>query len=243
VTAGRVREVRHALHAAGTIRDESGSERSLLPTAVERPLADALAELLRSITPTHTLEVGLAFGVSTLAFCEALLDHGGPGARHVAIDPYERSGFGNAGRLVLREAGVEELVEFHEDDSHLVLPELERAGRLFDAAFVDGDHRFESVFVDMHYCARMLEPGGLLLVDDCWMPAIRLAVDYFVTNLGYDLVEGVLGGQEYRRGRWRSRGQLAVLRLPDELPPRAWHSFVPFAGRFRHLSTVVARAW
>lgn len=44
---------------------------------------------------------------------------------------------------------VRDLVEFHAEESQIVLPRLLAEARRFDLAFVDGNHRFEGVFLDL----------------------------------------------------------------------------------------------
>jgi predicted O-methyltransferase YrrM len=78
---------------------------------------------------------------------------------------------------------VEDLVEVIEEESQLALPRLVSEGREFDLAFVDGDHRFEGVFLDLYFMTRLVRPGGLVVVDDMWMPAVRTAVAYVERNL------------------------------------------------------------
>jgi hypothetical protein len=52
------------------------------------------------------------------------------------------------------------LVEFHSEESQIALPRFLTERRSFDLAFVDGDHRFDGVFVDLCYLGRLLRSGG-----------------------------------------------------------------------------------
>ncbi|MGO9082369.1 MAG: hypothetical protein ACLQDY_25630 [Streptosporangiaceae bacterium] len=52
---------------------------------------------------------------------------------------------------LLDEARVTGLIEHHAGESHAVLPRLLGEGRQFDLAIVDGNHRFDAVFVDLYY--------------------------------------------------------------------------------------------
>ena len=139
----------------------------------------------------QTLEVGLGFAIATLFICEGLLANGVRG-RHVAIDPYQlhglphqRTTYVGVGLQVLEEAGVRELVEFYEEESQVVLPRLLAGGRHFDLAFIDGNHRFEGVFLDLVYCGRLLRAGGIVFVDDTHLQGVRRAVDFCVSNLDW----------------------------------------------------------
>src|ERR687896_265219 len=128
------------------------------------------------------------------------------------------------GLRTLRDAGVEGMVEVIEEESQLALPRLVSDGRQFDFAFVDGDHRFEGVFLDLYYMTRLVKPGGLIVIDDMWMPAVRTAGAFVERNLGATLEPEALPNAF----RWRKRplsrgvpsgtGDVAVLRMPNERP-------------------------
>jgi hypothetical protein len=92
---------------------------------------------------------------------------------------------------------------------------------------------FEGVFLDLYFMTRLVRPGGLVVVDDMWMPAVRTAVAYVERNLAVTLETDALPNAF----RWRSRrlsrgvptgtGDTAVLRLPKERPKSRWDEFVP----------------
>jgi predicted O-methyltransferase YrrM len=85
---------------------------------------------------------------------------------HVVVDPKQTSEFHGVGNQMLREAGVEQFVEFHQECSELLLPRLVSEGRVFDFVFIDGAHWFDHVFVDLFYANRLLKPGGVVVFDD-----------------------------------------------------------------------------
>jgi predicted O-methyltransferase YrrM len=157
----------------GHVLDGGGNPVELAPHSIERDSGATLRNLAVAEGATRTIEVGLALGMSALFLCQAVLPLGG---RHVAIDPFQQESWNGAGLRTLREAGVEELVEVIEEESQIALPRLVAEGREFDMGFVDGDHRFEGVFLDLYFMTRLVRPGGLVVVDDMWMPAVRTAV-------------------------------------------------------------------
>ena len=91
----------------------------------------------------------------------------------------------------------------------------------FDFILVDGGHWFENAFIDLFFALRLVKPGGLVAIDDVWMPAVQHAVRYATTNLG--------ATQETRADLPESK-RFALLRAPMDPPKRAWDHFVPFAG-------------
>jgi predicted O-methyltransferase YrrM len=214
----------------GAVPDGAGEPIALAPHSVEPDVGAALRDLAVLEGAARTIEVGLALGISALFLCQAVLERGG---RHVAIDPFQQESWNGAGLRTLREAGVEDVVDVIEEESQLALPRLVAEGREFDFAFVDGDHRFEGVFLDLYYMTRLVKPGGLVVVDDMWMPAVRMAVAYVEKNLAVTLEPGALPNSF----RWRRRplshgvpsgtGDIAVLRLPRQRPELRWDEFVP----------------
>jgi predicted O-methyltransferase YrrM len=205
--AERLRQVRKRLEP-----DE------LAPVAIGPMEGAALRELVRGERAERTIETGLGYAVSTLFICEGLVANG-PKGRHVAIDPRLPNSHVDAGLRLLEEAGVRGLVEFHAERSEVVLPRLLADGRRFDLAFVDGNHRFEGVFLDLVHCGRLLSSGAVVFVDDMQLPAVRRAAGFCVANLGWT-VEG--DGRE-------GEHEWAVLRTgPAEAYDRPFDSFVDF---------------
>ena len=59
----------------------------------------------------------------------------------------------------------------------------------FDLAFVDGNHRFDGVFVDLFYLGRLVRPGGIVFLDDYQLPGVARAASFFTSNLGWTFEE------------------------------------------------------
>ncbi|HWT79794.1 MAG TPA: class I SAM-dependent methyltransferase [Candidatus Methylomirabilis sp.] len=145
-----------------------------------------LQRVIRDTRPVVSLEIGIAFGISTMFICEALQEVGSH--KHIAIDlgPVRQPGTEvldrcGLGLLNIERCGYRNLVEFHEAPSEIVLPELLKRGERIDFAFVDGWHTFDNCLVDFFYVNRLLNPGGIVIFHDARMPSIRRVVRY-VTN-------------------------------------------------------------
>jgi predicted O-methyltransferase YrrM len=145
-----------------------------------------LYDLIREKRLTRTLEVGMAYGTSTLFICQALADQGA--GRHTAIDPNQDDGWHSIGRLNARRAGLDKHLRFMGAKSCEALPELCGRDERFDFAFIDGMHRFDYVLVDFFYVDQLLETGGYLVMDDLDMPAISKAVSFILRNRNYERV-------------------------------------------------------
>jgi predicted O-methyltransferase YrrM len=234
-TAADVHRYIDRLYAQGHVEGEDGSRMPLDPHALAELDAREIRYLAVSENVGTTLEVGLGLGLGTLSLCAALLEVGRPEARHVVVEGFPRD-FAGAGLRTLRAAGVEAMVEQIHEESQLALPRLAVEGHCFDLALIDGDHRFEGVFLDLCFADRLVRPGGLVIVDDLWMPAIRLAVSYVERNLRWELLpRAMTRAFRWRRlrnlpgRRLRGAGAVAVLRRPVERPERrSGAQFVPF---------------
>ena len=191
-TTERVREVRERLLEAGTVAGRAVERvHELFPVAVGLNEGLALRDWVRRERAEATFETGLGYGMATLFVFEGLLENTAE-PRHVACDPYQfeslpghRTRYGGVGLEILEDAGIRDFVEFHAERSEIVLPRLLADGRRFDLGFIDGNHRFEGVFVDLFYSGRLLKQGGIVFVDDTQLEGVRRAVSFFVANLGW----------------------------------------------------------
>jgi predicted O-methyltransferase YrrM len=196
-----------------------GTVHSLFPVAASAAEGEALQNWITRVGASRTIEVGLGYGISALFAREGLLRNGDPTARHVVIDPYQPTRFRNCGLQFLDEAGVTEMVEYRTEESQVVLPRFLSEGRSFDLAFVDGNHRFDGVFLDLVYLGRLVHPGGIVFVDDYQLAAVARAVSFCVTNLGWTSEE-VSAGDDLH--------QWAVLRTSDVRDTRPFDYYVDF---------------
>jgi predicted O-methyltransferase YrrM len=188
--AARIRRVIDRLmDEARVVSRADGAVHAVFPVAVTRTEGEALARWVRREGARRTIEIGMGYAASTLFICEALLANGVADAGHVAVDPYQGSRFARCGLQLIDEAGATGLVEFHPEESQLVLPRLLNESRRFDLAFVDGNHRFDAVFVDLYFLGRIVHPDGMVFVDDHQLRSVSRAVSFFVTNAGWTVEE------------------------------------------------------
>jgi predicted O-methyltransferase YrrM len=186
----QVRDVIDRLVRDGkAVARSDGTVHTLFPVAASAAEGEALRTWVTREAAKHTIEIGLGYGISALFICEGLLANGEADARHVVIDPHQNTRFANCGVQFLDDAGLADMVEVHAGESQIVLPRCLAEGRHFDFAFVDGNHRFDGVFVDLVYLRRLVSAGGIIFVDDYQLPAVARAASFFVTNLGWTMEE------------------------------------------------------
>jgi predicted O-methyltransferase YrrM len=168
------------IYGRGTVLDRDGKPREAFPASLPRAEGEALYKIVRDQKPARTLEVGMAFGVSSLFILKAHLENGT--ADHTAIDPFQTQWFDGLGMLNVERAGFKECVRLFEQPSYLALANLIAAGETFDFIFIDGNHRFEYTLVDFLLSEKLLSVGGHVVLHDTWMPSVTKVV----TFIGYN---------------------------------------------------------
>ena len=230
VEVDRLRSFLSRVYDTESVKGEDGTQISLHPHGYRRDDGEALRQLVVDEGAVQTLETGFCLGLSTLFICDGLLSVGGGSPRHICIDPFQKI-WRRAGVRTVRDAGVENMVDYRDAPSQVVLPTLlDQHRNQFDVALVDGDHRFEGAFVDLFFMQHLVKPGGVIVIDDVWMPAVAVATGYFVTNLGFEIVPNSFPGPAYKgpaRGLYdritpSPPAATAVIRRPQGVPDRPW---------------------
>lgn len=141
-------------------------------------------DLCLSAKPQATLEIGMAYGFSTVYFLAAMAKNGQ--GKHTAIDPFQKSGWHGIGLTVANELAATLsdscALRFIEDRSDRVATDLVRDKQLFDIVFVDGNHRYDDVLVDFYLYAQIVSNGGYIILDDMWMSSVKTVVEFIRTN-------------------------------------------------------------
>jgi predicted O-methyltransferase YrrM len=131
--------------------------------------------------PENTLEIGLAFGFSTVYFLAALKKNGK--GHCYALDPYQVCNWYSIGlmreKVVNAPAGT---LVFSNEDSIQGLARFAREQRHFGVIFIDGYHRFDDVLIDFSLASLVCEMGGHIILDDLWMPSIQRVVAFIRRN-------------------------------------------------------------
>jgi predicted O-methyltransferase YrrM len=142
--------------------------------------------LMRAHSVKRSLEIGLAYGFSTVWMLDALRSQ--RDSLHIAIDPFELRSWHGIGLVQIKKLDLDRHFQWVEDYSIHALSDLIRQQAQFDFIYIDGNHRFDDVVVDFYLSDQVLRPGGLIALDDLWMQSIRTAANFIVTNRAYKLV-------------------------------------------------------
>lgn len=167
------------------------------PQGMRRSELDVLRELVHEHKAKDVLEIGMAFGSSSLALLEAICSQD-VGAL-VSIDPFQNLplvpiedhndfGYGGEGVANVEKAGFADKHTLVNEPSYLALPELVRQGKVFDFIFIDGYHSFDFTLLDFFYSDLLLRDGGILAMHDTQAPAVYKVCQFILHNKAYRLV-------------------------------------------------------
>ena len=149
-------------------------------TKISREQGEFLYEFHKTNKPVLSVEVGLAYGFSTVWLLSAMKD--GDYGHHIAIDPFEDMHWNGIGRTRASLLGMEDRFTFMAEPSLIALPRLIEEKRQAQFIFIDGDHKFDGVFLDFVLSAHLCAEGGHIVLDDMWMPSIRKVVRFIERN-------------------------------------------------------------
>ena len=204
-----------SIYATHTVTDGTNQYSALnakgQPTYIARTEGALLQRTIAAVRPTTTLEVGMAFGISTLFICEALagLPHA---ATHIAIDPNQSTKWHGIGVRNVHSAGFGDKLRFFEERSEFCLPRLLQERTSVQVAFIDGLHHFEQCALEFFYIDRMLPVGGVVIFDDVDWPAIRTVVRLVLSRRTYEVIDH--NGEGARRTTLLGRARKALRLLP-----------------------------
>ena len=151
--------------------------------AIERALVSPVTQallftLVRNIRPEHVIEIGTYKASTTEAICRALCANN-RGIIHT-VDPY------GAGMVfdTLRKwpALLRRHICFYPTDS-MDFYDLARHDDIrADVVFVDGNHDYEFALFDIESAARLIRPGGFIIIDNISQAGPYFAARDFLRN-------------------------------------------------------------
>ena len=170
-----------------------------------------LQEIVRSVQPRVSIEIGCAYGVSSLYICEALagLPHR---SRHIVVDPFQSTQWRGIGLRNLHQAGYLPFVDFREEYAEFVLPALARERTSIDFAFVDGWHTFDQVMMEFYFLNRLLRVGGVIAFDDANRRSVNRVIRHALTYPAYRACGTELG--DARPASLLGRSRRVLGRIP-----------------------------
>ena len=108
---------------------------------------------------------------------------------HIAIEPDEY--WGKAAIHNIEKAGLINYFKVERFFSDQILPKLYLEGYRIQYAYVDTTKRFDVVFQDCYFLDKMLDIGGVIILDDCggsW-PGVQRVARYMLNLPHYKLID------------------------------------------------------
>jgi len=152
---------------------------------VSPAVCEALVEEVASLKNPSVLEIGMAYGTSSVHLADGIRNAGG--GTLVSVDPNQTTDYAKLGVHHVGVSGHADCFSLIEEPSAVALPRLLSAGRRFDFVFIDGWHSFDSAFVDFYYSDLLLSVGGLLAFHDAGMPAVAKVIRFVESHKCYEL--------------------------------------------------------
>lgn len=149
-------------------------------TRISEPQGMWMFDAVRRLKPKRSLEIGLAYGFSTIYILAAIEETGA--GHHLALDPFQADFWHGVGALQARHLGMEQSFQVLQEFSVVALARLAAQKEEFEFIYIDGNHRFDDVLVDFTLSADVCPMGGNIILDDMWMPAVQTAVSWIRTN-------------------------------------------------------------
>ncbi|MCI0710618.1 MAG: class I SAM-dependent methyltransferase [Chloroflexi bacterium] len=177
-------DVLQEMFATHTVVDDAQNSYPL-DSNISTANANALYRTVMKYKPQLVVEVGMAYGISSLAILTALSDVNENG-KLMSIDPGQTSHFHGVGLNNVQRAGFADNHALVEKYDYLALPELVQKETTIDFAYIDGWHTFDYVLLDFFFLDKMLDVNGVVAFNDCAMPAIHKVMGYVMTHRKYE---------------------------------------------------------
>ncbi len=183
-------------------------------TKISREEGELLAAYHARLRPAVSIEIGMAYGYSTLFIADAMHEHGY--GQHFVIDPFQRTHWKGIGLTAVDQLGFGHRVRHVDDYSLPALVRMHEQGVRAGFVFIDGMHTFDAAFVDFMCADRLTNVGGIIVLDDMWMPSIRKVASFIRNNLAHYRVLDTLVTNAF-----------CVMKMGEDA--RGWDHFVDFA--------------
>ena len=121
------------------VTDELGNNYELNSNLDEKEGA-FLKRIISENKPKKTIEIGCAYGISSLFICSELEKDNE--VSHTIIDPFQKTDWKNIGISNLKKANIN-FFKLIEKPSEIALPKLLDENKKYDFAFIDGWHTFD----------------------------------------------------------------------------------------------------
>jgi len=172
---------------SGTIQNSDGTFIPLHSnTSMEQGIF--LQKMFDIVKPKKSLEVGFAYGISSLFILEKHRENGSNDGAHMVIEPDDY--WGTAAVHNIEKEGLLKYLQIHRDYSDKILPKLYFENYRIQFAYIDTTKQFDVVMQDFYFINKVLDVGGVIILDDCggaW-PGIQRVARFINTLPHYKIL-------------------------------------------------------
>lgn len=126
-----------------------------------------LYSLIRGFRPTRVLEIGRAFGTSTMTICGALCDNDQGHLDSVDIEDNTSKEI----KLLIKDWATEYVMHSSDITKHVHLKD-----QRYQVFFIDGDHSLRQQIIDIDTCMQLQQGDGWIILHDANLPQTPHAV-------------------------------------------------------------------
>lgn len=189
------------IFATYTIATGAGDEKIPLHSNTSKEQGLFLQKIFDIIKPQRSVEVGFAYGISTLFILEKHREFNSDACSHIVIEPKTDTYWGTAAEYNIGKEGLSKYLDIRRDRSDKILTKLYHENANVQYAYVDTTKQFDVVFQDFYFIDKILDVGGVFILDDCgggW-PGVQRVARYINTLPHYK----ILGVHGRSQGAWK----------------------------------------
>ncbi len=123
-----------------------------------------LQQIFDKIKPRKSIEVGFAYGISSMFILEKHREAGNDPKCHLIIEPFP---WGGVAEYNIEKEKLTEFADIRYDLSDKILPGLYLQNHRIQFAYIDTTKVFDTVLQDFYFIDKMLDVNGVVIFDDC----------------------------------------------------------------------------
>jgi len=149
------------------------------------------------------------------------LQSSGKEFHHSVVDPFQQD-WKDIGLYNIDKAGFSGNVTFYRKFSDQVLPTLYHENRRIQFAYIDSTKVFDVLMTDVYFINKILDINGILVLDDCGFPGIRVLVRFLSQHPGYTVHKVFSKDEPSKKVRFLRKAYfslLGMLPFKDKIMP------------------------
>jgi|SRR5690242_3398888 len=170
----------------GTMATGIEGERVLLNSHTPMEQGLFIQKIYDTIKPERSLEIGFAMGISTMFILEKCREYKRNNKCHIVIEPYS---WGPAAMFNITKEGLDKYVDLRNELSDRILPQMYLDNERIQMAYVDTTKVFDTVLQDFYFIDKILDVGGVIIIDDATCGGVGTVVRFINTLPHYQVME------------------------------------------------------